>query len=340
MTVSSIDIHDRRWSDFVGSRSDATPFHDAAWIGAVADCYGFRPFALIVERRGEIVAGVPAIELGTGRRRRWVSLPFTDRCDPLLTPEIGAHELAAALEETRQAEGVSRIELRVGLGGRSGHSVPCGYWHELELNSDADVLRRGFHQLRRRMLARASDGGVVSRTSVERTDLCSVFFDLHVATRKRLGVPVQPRRLFELLWERMIAPGKGFVQVAYLGQVPIAAGVFLTSGSRVTNKFAARDERYASAGGTDAMYWGAIQWGCEAGRRVFDFGRTEAANDGLRKFKRGWGTSEEELAYTVFAARPPSVGRGRSTVALASVIRNSPAWVARLVGHAAYRYAA
>jgi CelD/BcsL family acetyltransferase involved in cellulose biosynthesis len=340
MTIAPIEIHDRRWSEFIGSMPDAGPFHDPGWISAVGDCYGFKPLALVLERHREIVAGIPAIEVGRGRRRRWVSLPFTDRCDPLLAPGIGAHEFAAALDETRRAEGLSRIELRAGLTDAVGYALPRAYWHELELNSDADVVRRGFRKDRRGKLARAAGGDIVSRTSVERDDLCSVFFDLHVATRKRLGVPVQPRRLFELIWERMIAPGKGFVQVAYLGQAPIAAGVFLTSAGRVTNKYTARDARYAQSGGTDMMYWGAIQWACENGHRVFDFGRTETGHEGLRQFKLGWGASEEEFAYTVFAARPPSVGRGRSTAALASVIRNSPEWVARLVGHTAYRYAA
>jgi CelD/BcsL family acetyltransferase involved in cellulose biosynthesis len=340
MTIAPIEIHDRRWSEFVGSRPDAGPFHDPGWISAVADCYGFRPLALVFERHGEIVAGIPAIEIGRGRRRRWVSLPFTDRCDPLLAPGIGAYEFAAALDETRRTEGLARIELRAGLTDSTGYRLHCAYWHQLELNSDADALRRRFRKGRRALLARAAGAGVVSRTSVERSDLCSVFFDLHVATRKRLGVPVQPRRLFELIWERMIAPGKGFVQVAYLGQAPIAAGVFLTSAGRVTTKFSARDARYAQAGGTDTMYWGAIQWACGNGCRVFDFGRTETEHEGLRQFKLGWGASEEEFVYTVFAARPPSVGHGRSTAALARVIRNSPECVARLVGHAAYRYAA
>jgi CelD/BcsL family acetyltransferase involved in cellulose biosynthesis len=333
-------IDDGRWSAFVASRADATPFHTASWVSVVADCYGFGSFALTIERDGEIVAGLPVIELGSGRRRRWLSLPFTDRCGPLLAPGVAAGDFAAALEQTRRSEGLARIELRCAVPAGSGHALPCGYWHELELNPDAEVIRGRLHQLRRRLLARASAEGVVSRTSAERSDLCEVFFDLHVATRKRLGVPVQPRRLFELLWERMIAPGNAFVQLAYLGDVPIAAGVFLTSGSRVTSKYVARNDSYARAGGVDAMYWGAIQWGCENGRQVFDFGRTESGNEGLRKFKLGWGATEDELNYTVFASQAPSVESGRSAAALGTVLRRSPKWVSRAVGHAAYRYVA
>jgi CelD/BcsL family acetyltransferase involved in cellulose biosynthesis len=333
-------IDDARWAAFIASSGDATPFHGASWVSVVADCYGFSSFALTLERDGEIVAGLPVIELGRGRRRRWLSLPFTDRCGPLLAPGVVEGDFATTLEQTWRNEGVSRLELRCGLPTGFGYAVPCGYWHELELESDGEVIRGRFHQLRRRLLARADAEGVVSRTSAERGDLCEVFFGLHVATRKRLGVPVQPRRFFDLLWERMIAPGNGFVQLAYLGDVPIAAGVFLTSGSRVTTKFTARNDDYARAGGVDAMYWGAMQWGVENGRRVFDFGRTEIGNEGLRQFKLSWGSSEDQLAYTVFGLRAPSREGGRSAAALGTVLRRSPKWVSRAVGYAAYRYVA
>jgi CelD/BcsL family acetyltransferase involved in cellulose biosynthesis len=340
LTISALEIDDRRWIDFVASQPAASSFHEPGWISVVAECYGFRPRALVLSEGSEIVAGVPTIELGRGRRRRWVSLPFTDRCGALLTDRADGARFAVALDRARRDEGLARIELRNSLVGGPGHPAPSGYWHEVELKPDEDAMRASFQQLRRRKLRRAEDKGVVSRASMERRDLCEVFFAMHVATRRRLGVPVQPHRMFELLWERVIEPGGGFVQIAYLGGVPIAGGVFLATRDRVTTKFSARDERYSASGGVDAMYWGAMRWGCEHGQRVFDFGRTENGNEGLRKFKRGWGAHEEALGYTVFSAQPPAVGHRRSEAALGKVIRASPTWVARAVGRVAYRYAA
>lgn len=340
MTIAALELSDRRWSTFVSSRPAVNAFHHAGWVTAVADCYRFRPLALTLIRDGAVVAGVPAIELGRGRRRRWVSLPFTDWCEPLLAEGVMEQEFAAALDDMRRSAGLARIELRSGIAATCGHPVPCGYVHELSLAADPDSIRPAFHQLRRRMLARAAKRGIVSRTSLERSDLCSVFFGLHVTTRRRLGVPVQPRRLFELIWERSIASGNGFVQIAYLEDTPIAAGIFLTSARRVTAKFLARDDTYAADGAMDALLWGAMRWGCENGRDVFDFGRTEVQHESLRRFKLSWGTTEKELNYTVFSAEPPSPSHERSNAALAALIRRSPEWVARALGHAAYRYAA
>jgi CelD/BcsL family acetyltransferase involved in cellulose biosynthesis len=167
-----------------------------------------------------------------------------------------------------------------------------------------------------------------------------VFYGLHVATRKRLGVPVQPRRFFELLWDGMLARQLGFVLVARKGRSPIASAVFLASNGRVTYKFSASDSRYARLGGTHAVLWEAIRSSCRNGDRVFDFGRTDEGNRGLRDFKLGWGAREEPLAYTTLAPHTPSPSSRRAHAALGRVIRRSPPWVARATGAIAYRYTA
>jgi hypothetical protein len=77
-----------RWHSFVGSRRDAFSFHHLAWAALVADCYGYRAFAFTLQASdGDIVAGAPVIEVTDPlRRRRWISLPFTDECPLLLIP--------------------------------------------------------------------------------------------------------------------------------------------------------------------------------------------------------------------------------------------------------------
>jgi CelD/BcsL family acetyltransferase involved in cellulose biosynthesis len=342
MTTSLLAIDDPRWTSLVHAQADVSPFHDPGWISAVADCYRFDAFVIAFSTGSEVVAGVPAVEVGKGRRKRWVALPFTDRCHPVARDEQAGQEFGAALGQLRGSKNLSQLEVRGSRPWLSGYDVPCGYWHELVLDQDPDELMKRFHKLRRRMLARAAEAGVESRVSRDHDDLCDVFFRLHVATRKRLGVPVQPRKLFELIWQRVVAPGNGFVQIASVDGVPVAAGLFLTSTNRVSNKFAARSDDYTNAGGMDAMYMGAMQWGYENGRSIFDFGRTEAGNDGLRKFKLGWATTEQELHYMLVASEPPAPGHGRERIeeALAMTIRRSPAWVARVVGEVAYRYAA
>jgi hypothetical protein len=314
-SVVRLDLHDVRWAAFVASRPEAGPFHHPAWASLLADCYGFRGFALAFEDgAGAIRGGLPVLEV---RRGRLVSLPFTDACAPL-------GDVSGALP---------RVEVRAALPG-SPSSVR-GVVHRLELAHDAEAVRRGFRPQMRRNVARAERERVVVRTGDSRADLVDVFYELHLRTRRRQGVPIQPRRFFRLLWEQLIEPGLGSVLVAYAGSQPVAAAVFLSWNGTAVYKFGASDPAHRALRPNNLLFWEAIRAACERGDHVLDFGRTELGNRGLREFKSGWGAREEPLLYTHAGG-----GDGRAARALGAGIRRSPLWVCRAVGEVAYRYAA
>src|SRR5207253_6298961 len=52
------------------------------------------------------------------------------------------------------------------------------------------------------------------------------FYSLHLRTRRRLGVPVQPRRFFRLLLDTVIGQGPGFVLTSYRRPNPGASAGF------------------------------------------------------------------------------------------------------------------
>src|SRR3954471_1983444 len=85
--VRELPVSDARWRDFVTRHPDAFAFHRPEWVETIAACYRHRGLVLAaVDARGDIEAGVPVIEVRSLRRRRWVALPFTDTCPPLLVP--------------------------------------------------------------------------------------------------------------------------------------------------------------------------------------------------------------------------------------------------------------
>ena len=109
-----LDLGHPEWARFVESTPGATPLHHPAWAALIADCYRFRGFVVALrDATGELIAGAPFIEVG--RRRRWVSLAFTDYCAPLGESEATGR-LLLALEEQRLAEGLRSIEIRDRLG--------------------------------------------------------------------------------------------------------------------------------------------------------------------------------------------------------------------------------
>jgi CelD/BcsL family acetyltransferase involved in cellulose biosynthesis len=342
LSTETLALEDPRWLAFVSSVPSATPFHHPAWAGLLAECYGFSPFALAVTHAGTIVGGAPVLEVtGLGRSRRWVALPFTDAL-PLLAWGAGPEAVAGALERTRVEAGIGSLEVRGSLVGIAGHEVQAGVVHRLPLSKDPEAVFRTFKKSQvQGTISKAQREGATIRRGHVNSDLTRVFFDLHVETRRRQGVPVQPRRYFELLWSRMLEAGLGFVLLAYAGERPVAGAVFLDWNGTVVYKLGASDPAFWKLRPNNLLLWTAIKEACEQGRGSFDFGRSDADNAGLRHFKSGWGTSEEPLAYSVLGERGGGpAGHGRLGVAMSACIRRSPAFVCRALGELFYRYAA
>jgi len=334
---------DPRWLQFVSACPQAMPFHHPSWAALLSECYGYPAFVMVLpEASGGVAAGVAVLEI---RRafggRRWVALPFTDRYEPLLGPDITPSELVTAVERQRRSERIASVEVRGALSGADASTRVRGLQHTLSLVPDLAAIEQGFTESQvRRNIVKARREGVVVRRAESREGLVRDFYELHLRTRARQGVPVQPRRFFRLLWDRMLEPGLGFCLLAYHGQLPIAGAVFLAWNRSVTYKFGASDRSHLGLRPNHLVFWEAISWAAQNGYQAFDFGRTDLDNQGLRRFKSSWGAVEKPLVY----ARLGSVGNGalteRLSGALAFCIRRSPPGVCRLVGEALYKYAA
>jgi CelD/BcsL family acetyltransferase involved in cellulose biosynthesis len=340
--LAVLEIDDERWTRFVECAPGALPFHHPSWAQLIADCYGYRPFALVLQDGDAITAGIPAIETRTVLgRRRWISLPFTDYMPPLVRDERLVPSLVDELDAARNAERVSRLEIRAPVDGLRVRPQPAGFVHRRRLASDpASVFRTFKHSPVQRSIMKAEREGVAVRRGSSKDDLTRIFYELHLDTRRRLGVPIQPRRYFELLWERILAPGHGFVLLAYWNAIPVAGAVFLAWNGTTIYKYGASRQEFWKLRPNHLVIWNAIRWGCENGFHTFDFGRTEPGNEGLRSFKCGWGTAEETLSYSTLSGYAPTQARSRAADLLRWPIQTMPTWFCRLIGELAYGRAA
>lgn len=326
------------WQAFVGVHPAALPYHHASWAATLADAYGFEPKAFVLHAAGGgILGGIPFVELGGRLRpRRWVALPFTDVCPPLSESAAGA-DVAARLVACAHEAGVGLLEIHAPVEAPGAYGYARGFVHELRLG-DPEALFRAFRPQVRRNIRKAQRCGVVVREGARRSDLTRVYFDLHAATRRRLGVPPQPRRFFEALWRHVVEPGLGFLLLAEHGGEPVAGALFLDWNGRVVYKYGASDARRWPVRPNNLLFWECILRACAEGAHTLDLGRTDLDDHGLREFKRGWGAAERPLAYTVFGrATEPAQHSGRI---LRTVLRLAPAPLGRAIGTALYRFAA
>jgi CelD/BcsL family acetyltransferase involved in cellulose biosynthesis len=334
-----LDAYDHRWRAFADAHPDRLPAHGPAWLDTLAEAYGFRPFVLAVTApSGSLEAGIPVMEVRDPfRGRRWIGLPFTDCCPPLATSAGAAVRLTEGLARAAADAGIRRVEVRAPLSGWGQSTVAT--LQQLDLSPGSEAVQRSFSSLARRNIRKARRDGVALRHAESVDDLIEVYYRLHLRTRRRLGVPIQPRRFFRSLWRHMLEPGLGELLLASADGVPIAGAVFLRAGRTVVYKYGASDERGWRLRPNNLLMAEAIRRAAEEGYSTFDFGRTDVAHTGLRSFKLGWGATEHALVYSRLdghrASSGPSGGR-----LLAGIIRRSPARVCRMIGERLYRYAA
>jgi CelD/BcsL family acetyltransferase involved in cellulose biosynthesis len=333
---------DRRWRELVVGHPEALPFHHPEWLATLTDCYGFAPLIVAVtDAAGEVIGGLPLMQMtDPWRGRRWIALPFTDRCPPLVATDDALPPLLRALASVAAAHGVGRLEIRAGAPGFQ--NVEVAKTHLLDLTRGGEAVERAFRSAHRRNASKALRAGVTLRRAKSEEDVAGAYYALHLLTRRRLGVPVQPRRFFRLLWRRVLAPGLGHVLLASADGSPIAGAVFLHAGATVIYKYGASDARAWSLRANNLLFAEAIRWSAEAGYSRFDFGRSDHEDTGLRSFKSGWGAVEEPLVYAFAGSAPGRPTRSGRTAGrlLAAVVRRSPVLLCRAAGETLYRYAA
>lgn len=339
-TAALLPVGDPRWADLATGHPDATVFHHPRWARLLADCYGYDArLCALVRADGSLEGGIPLLDVKsrlTGRRA--VGLAFTDFCPPLYAQGAGPAALVDGLREVRRREGWPRVEIRWGVEGASpGERV---FRHTTALSPDAEAVFARFKKTRVKQPIRQARAAGITVTQTSEWEGVRAFYDLHLRTRRRLGVPTQPLKFFRLVWERLVAEDLGFAALAYDGSRVVAGGVFLRWNGVTTYKFGASEADAWKLRPNHLLLWEAIQRSCAAGDRLFDWGRTEPEHEGLRDFKLGW-ADEQEVTYSVLAddeagaPRHPG-GPRRGEAALAKVIQKSPVWVSRAVGKVLY----
>lgn len=341
-SIQVIDpCNSKEWMQFVECHPDASIFHHPAWMNMLRDIYHYRILAICVMEGELIQAGIPFADVRsfiTGKR--WISMPFSDYCMPLLPNDNPAMvtALMTHLVEKQKHE-IPRVEIRWAVEATpNAHYVRNFVTHTLKLDKDAAALFASFDkQGAQRSVRIAEREGVVVRECSSFEDF-EVFYRLQIMTRHRLGVPAQPKSFFKGVWDYLITRGLGFVLIAYKDATPLAGGVFFQFNDTVWYKYSASDQAHKAMHPNHAFLWKGIQRALAGGHTVFDFGRSEKSNEGLRRFKRSWASTEHELAYTVLGDQAQSTGPFSMSKMMEPVIRRSPEFVCKLSGELLYKH--
>lgn len=331
------------WDLQVAGLEGVTFYHTAPWARVLQETYGHRPAYLVEAEAGRWTAALPVMEIRNPLSgRRGVALPFTDLCPPIGRWGFQCDEAFDSLCALGVRSGWQSVALRGGSAPSSA-SLPSTQYlaHRLELDSDIERLFQGLDGSVRRAVRKAQHEGVKTEISSE-WPVLRTYYDLHCRTRRRFGLPPQSLRFFRAIHRHVLEPGHGFVALARYQQVPIAGAVYFHFGDHGAYKYGASNPAYQRLRGNNLVMWEAIRRLASTGFCSLDLGRTSLDNDGLRRFKTGWGARETTIGYWKFNLhrRLFVVEKDRASGWHNLVFRWLPMPLLRALGACLYRYAA
>jgi lipid II:glycine glycyltransferase (peptidoglycan interpeptide bridge formation enzyme) len=206
----------------------------------------------------------------------------------------------------RQSElGQSYVELRTRFKGdlfkASKFKEFNGYKnHTLCISPNKEELIKTFNRTCvRQRINRAEKTNITVKEASSEADV-RIFYELHCLTRKKYGVPVQPYKFFKNMWEILHPKNMFGVFIARHEAQPVSALLFLKFKKRVHAEYMGTNDAFLKYSPNILLFWKAILKSKTDGYQNFDFGGSQADNIPLIKFKRRWGTVEENLVHYYF----------------------------------------
>lgn len=336
-------LHHPGWDALVTAHSNYSFFHGTAWAKVLTGAYGYAPIYLTADEAGPVRSLLPLMEVNswlTGRRG--ISLPFTDDCGPLYRDAATARRLVQSALELGKTRQWKSVEFRGGRELFPGAPASVAFYgHSLNLEEDEDRLFARLESSVRRAVRKAEKSDLTVTVSQE-LEAMKIFYSLQCKTRKKHGLPPQPFAFFRNIYEHILSNNLGMIAIASWQKHPIAASVYLQWGGRAIYKYGASDEAFQQLRGANLVMWEAIKWLARNGAKTLDLGRTSTGNEGLRRFKLGWGTREHKIEYVKYDFRRVAfvTESDQATGWHNRLFRALPAGWSRMIGAALYRHCA
>ncbi|MDR2017838.1 MAG: GNAT family N-acetyltransferase [Syntrophobacterales bacterium] len=274
-------------------------------------------------------------------KRRGVSLPFSDYCEPIVANRVLFPQMMKEIVDYASNRGWKYVEFRGGARFLEKENHFTRYWgHRLQLGAGFERVLSGLRDSTRRNIRRAEREGVKTEILTS-LDAIGQFYRLHCGTRKRLGVPPQPWIFFRNIHKHLINTEYGFVILATFEDEIVAGAVFFHFGRNAIYKYGVSRKSYQSLRANNLIIWKAIKWYLDNGYKSLSFGRTDIQNEGLRQFKKGWGTDEYPMKYyryDVERCKFLSETDRRQGTRFTGLLRMMPIPVLRMAGRLVYRH--
>ena len=293
------------WDSFVMQHPHGLIYHRTSWKRVLEQAFPHIRGRFLVLRdssTGAIQAGLPLYTVKSWLLgNRVVSVPFAPFCDPLISSVAEFEQLLPRIQDLCRQTSCRRVEVRTRKMERplitGSRTAPSSYKHHfLPLDTDLETLFKNFAKSPiRQMIAKARKAGVIIMEA-ETSDTVKTCHDILAQTRRRLCLPPMPFTFFAAMRSHLSPQYMKMFLALHNGR-PVGCHLVLTARDFWTSEYLGKTDD-TIRGVNQLLYWEAIKAAHTAGAKVFSFGRTSLANEGLLVHKRRWRTIEEELVYS------------------------------------------
>ncbi len=275
------------WDAFVQQQSQASVYHLSIWHRIFAEAFGKRTYLVVAVHDGTIQAGLPLVHMQSRLFGNFlVSMPYVNYGGLLAAHPALAEPVLQRAMQLGQELGTSHLELR-----HLGNHYPqlptrddkVSMW--LPLPKTAQELMDGFKAKLRSQVRKGTKNNL--GVCIGSSEILDAFYTVFAHNMRDLGTPVYGRHIFRLILEAFPKTAR-LVVVTGEGQRPLAAGFLLGYHDRLEIPWASSLRRYNHLQSNMWLYWNCLQYACEQGYRLFDFGRC-TIGEATFKFKEQWG---------------------------------------------------
>jgi hypothetical protein len=337
------------WNRYVSTHPAGTIYHLSAWRTIFEKSFNYRSWLLMARDRisCDLIGALPLYLVPTPFVRRLVSVPFRDRGGVLWNSPEAFCALIDRAKEIMSAVNAVAIELK-SLAGYPAelvareNLVEQHYW----IRSASDLRGANTETIwrnigdKRKNIRRAREQNLTFVDITQDPAAPAIWYELHLDTQKRLGLPPFPRQFFSCLLEEL-RPGERIKLFAVKDQgLYLAASIVLLDRRIAIYAYGASSRSAQLSRPNDFLFFNMMRWSAENGYECFDMGSDSPQQENLLAFKSKWLASQECVPRYGFGNAAASIADSSATryALLRAVFRRLPRSLLRGIGTNVTRY--
>ena len=162
----------------------------------------------------------------------------------------------------------------------------------LHLPESSDTLMKSFKAKLRSQIKKPMKDGLTAK--VGQSEYLEEFYDIFCVNMRDLGSPVHSIKLIENVLQKFRDRARIFL--VHKNGTPLAGSVALGFKDVLQNPWASSLREYQRLNPNMLLYWTMLEYACNHGYSLFDFGRS-SPDEGTYKFKKQWGARPETLHW-------------------------------------------